>query len=532
MPPLKPPPSPDGPRVKLTLGRCLFAGMFDCPCVAGSIVASLRDLCPDSQCADCGHTVSLHQEFDEPPPTTRRALPYTKLERGDLLLFSTTPEHSFEYKTDPMSSPVRPPQQQLLSVAAGSSNNHELPRQPESFHTERSHRDGLRQSLDRFVGHTERGSNRTGDLLQTISDPLPLAPGLQPEPDEFSHETAANNDHPYICPRTETVSIIAGIVHTRGAVLIWGLPGSGKSTLGQLLFEYLREQETKTVFIKDWQVTKNGKPEESLAEFCQPNYPGTSSEDVINGKFVFIIGEAHKCLQKLKRLIKNAITNSDKGPKFCLLSDQGQFADKNSVFEMLPEISYLSTHGACADNVGIFFSRPEFEDVVSEITSKSLGYKLSQEAANHVFTLTAGHPAIVRSILCYIDMHHAGALLTPRRRLKRLVSLEGVVAVLHDDCRLFQYLGDKVYPGTFARQNNIAIKVFQKLLAAPQGRITWKDEYRTTGKCFENGLVCHEVDLDGADIFKFPSPLHERWARWYHMIQPQVYEGELTPVFG
>jgi energy-coupling factor transporter ATP-binding protein EcfA2 len=262
----------------------------------------------------------------------------------------------------------------------------------------------LHQSLDSFVGHIERGLNRTDDLPQPVSDPLPLSLGLQHKPDDFSlHKTAAIDNSPYICPRTETVSTIAGIVHTRGAVLIWGLPGSGKSTLGQLLFQHLCEKEIKTVFIKDWQATKIGKPEESLAEFCQPSYPGTSSEDVVNGEFVFIIREADKSLQKLKRLIKNAITNSDdKGPKFCLLSDQGRFADKNSVFEMLPEISYLATHGACAENVGIFFSRAEFDEVVSETTSKSLGYRLSQEAANHLFKLTAVHPAIVRAWSCSI----------------------------------------------------------------------------------------------------------------------------------
>lgn len=200
------------------------------------------------------------------------------------------------------------------------------------------------------------------------------------------------------------MSTIAGIVQTRGAVLIWGLPGSGKSTLGQLLFEYLTEQNTKTVFIKDWPGNKTAKLEEQLAEFCQPSYPGTSAEDVINSDFVFIIDEADKPLQKLKRLIKNAITKPEKGPRFCLLNDQGRLADKNSVFEILPEISYLATHGACAEIVGIFFTQSEFEDVVSRTTSKNLGFRLSKEAANHIFSLTAGHPSIVCSILCYIDM--------------------------------------------------------------------------------------------------------------------------------
>lgn len=131
-----PRPTPNGPRVRLTLGKCLFTGMFDCPCTAGSIVAKLGELNPESQCADCGHAVALHQEIDE-PPSMLRALPYLKPERGDLLTFSTPPEHSFEYKTDPSSSPIRP-QLQQHPVVERAANNYQSPR--ESFPREDTER--------------------------------------------------------------------------------------------------------------------------------------------------------------------------------------------------------------------------------------------------------------------------------------------------------------------------------------------------------------------------------------------------------
>jgi hypothetical protein len=393
--------APDGPRVRLSFGQCLFTGMFECPCTTGSVVANLKDLGPNSHCGNCGHSVSLHQEIDESPSGTPQpllTLPWTKPETGDLLLFTTPPEPSISCKTDPASSPVIRLQQHRSVTGEEAFTSHQLPRNISLG--QKLHRTGVDRYRDSFVGNTGGGSNpQTGTRgyspFETALDPLPLVHGLQLDE---SHDIA-----PYICPRTETVSTIAGIVKTRGAVLIWGLPGSGKSTLGQLVFEHLSKQDTKAVFINDCLATKNGKLEESLAEFCQPSYPGTSSEDVLNGNFVFIIDEAHKSLQKLKRLIKIAI-NTGKGPKFCMLSDQGVCADRNSVFEMLPEISYLATHGACADNVGIFYSHSEFEQVVSSTTAKKLGYRLNEEAANHVFSLTAGHPLIVGSILRYIDM--------------------------------------------------------------------------------------------------------------------------------
>lgn len=264
-------------------------------------------------------------------------------------------------------------------------------------HTSRRSLDAsILERFDRELHHENRN-----DGYQTASDPLPMAHGLNPaELNETFQETDMS---PYICPRKETVSAIAGIMNESGAVLIWGLPGSGKSTLGQLLFEHLNEQGTKTVFINDWPATKNGKVEECLAEFCQSTYPDTTTEDALSGDFVFIIDGAQKCLQKLKRVIKIAIS-SKKGPKFCLLSDQGPIADRNSVFEILPEISHLATHGACAENVGLFYTQSEFEDVVSRTTSKNLGYRLSKEATNHIFCMTAGNPLIVSSILDYIDM--------------------------------------------------------------------------------------------------------------------------------
>jgi hypothetical protein len=68
-----------------------------------------------------------------------------------------------------------------------------------------------------------------------------------------------------------------------------------------------------------------------------------------------------------------------------------------------------------------------------------------------------------------------------------------------------------MYPGQFARENAIAIGVFKKLLSAPEGKIFWNSKYKTIGKCFVNGLICHEIDENDIDVFKFPSPLHARY---------------------
>ncbi|KAH8694041.1 hypothetical protein BGW36DRAFT_384234 [Talaromyces proteolyticus] len=491
----------NGPRVQLTLGPCLFNGMFECPCKAGSIIDTLPSLGLESHCAVCGHAVSLHRELESRSPEM-----FFKTEMEDTL--RPTLEGSASSYTEPTTS-----QNEMQLTRSRSLIDCPSSRNPLASSTHR------KRSLQEVLEESRR----------PYDEPARPDKRLRSSQTEIA-ATESTVEDAYVCPRQDTVSTLAKLLEDNGAILIWGMPGSGKSTLGRLLTEHFTRQNKKAVFISDWPLEKPSKLEEILTDFLHTDFPEMSLDD----DCVFVIDEAQKTLQKSKRywniLIKNEIAKPN-GSKFCILSGQGQLAGINSVFKDLPEISHLTSHGGCKENVGIFYTQSEFQDVASRLTSKNFSYRLSEDALSCVFSLTAGHPVTAKEILSYIEQFHSSSS-TPRRRLKRLVSTESTLEILKDDARLFGYLGDKVYPGAFARKSNIAIKVFQRLLFAPDVKITWNSEFNTIGKCFENGIICHEIDENNKDVFNFPSPLHQRWARWYHEIEDPVYRGELTPELG
>lgn len=88
------------------------------------------------------------------------------------------------------------------------------------------------------------------------------------------------------------------------------------------------------------------------------------------------------------------------------------------------------------------------------------------------------------------------------------------MAVMHNENRLFTYLGENVYPGTYARENKSVVRVFKKLLDSPEGKIGWDSASKAViEKCFLYGLLSHEIDAEEPDndVFRFPSPLHARY---------------------
>ncbi|OKL57847.1 hypothetical protein UA08_07302 [Talaromyces atroroseus] len=369
----------------------------------------------------------------------------------------------------------------------------------------------------------ERGSSHDTTLLGPSSTSIPEYAQVQPHPT-------------VICERQQTVSEILLILDKYRSVFIWGMPRSGKTTLAFLLYEHLSRKNEKVVFIESWPDIRK-KPEEILFEHARVKYPDISGEEISTQDFIFLVDEAQETLTKQKStwnaLIKNLINlnNNSKGPRLCLFSSQGMFAEYNNVFATMPEISYLKTHGNGNGGASLFFTASEFETFLTQC-----GSILSKEAAEHVFWLTAGHPLLTQLILEYVDMNYNRTVATlrnlnsfpPTTTVSPLSQAETLV-ILNNDDQLFTYLGDHMYPGHFARENTIAIGVFKKLLSAPEGKILWNSKYKTIGKCFVNGLICHEIDANDIDIFRFPSPLHARWAQWFHRIEPGVYAGELTP---
>lgn len=320
------------PRVRLTLGACRFAGIFDCPCPEGSAYESIKDVKHDLPCERCGHALSLHRDhqlLDDPLASTSQPQLKTEIQPSNMQL--TSPESELNLET---TAPA------LLLV------------------------------------HREPGNTTQAQSLQ-----------------ENSLQT---------CQRRRTVLQIIRMLDCE-SVLIWGMSGSGKTTLAYLLLDSLIKKGQKVVFVAAWpEGAAKKKPEEVLLEQARTGFPSISNSDLLTEDIIFIIDEAQETL-KQERAWNSVINRSAGGPRFCFFSSQGMFAESNSKFATMPEISYLITHGNGDGYLSLFFTRPEFEDFL-QLNYARFGYLLSEEAAHRIFGLTAGHPSLTGLILDYVKI--------------------------------------------------------------------------------------------------------------------------------
>lgn len=100
------------------------------------------------------------------------------------------------------------------------------------------------------------------------------------------------------------------------------------------------------------------------------------------------------------------------------------------------------------------------------------------------------------------------------------LSRPDVMAIMHNEDQLFNYLGVNVYPGELARLSKPVVQIFKKLLDSPEEKIGWSAAPKTTiEKCYSSGLIILEIDESIQGIaendprrhfFRFPSPLHAK----------------------
>lgn len=225
-----------------------------------------------------------------------------------------------------------------------------------------------------------------------------------------------------LCHRESTVRKIAQKLMEGESVLIWGMKGTGKTTLANFLHEVLISENWKVILIPSMRDATKKKVEEILVERARDRFPGSTNDELPVKDLIFIIDEAQESLKTSRlrsawnNLIKASQT-SDAGPTFCILSDRGIVPERDSVFAELFEISHLPTHASGDGQLSLFFTIADFEEYFQR-NRALFGYELDREAACHVYWLTAGHPTILKLIMHYIKLVSYVQLLL---RIKHLI---------------------------------------------------------------------------------------------------------------
>lgn len=152
---------------------------------------------------------------------------------------------------------------------------------------------------------------------------------------------------PHICPRYETVDILANTLKRYAVVHVRGTPATGKSRLAQLLQAHF-EQDYRVVFIEGW--TGGRRPAAILVGEChEEGYKDVSAKNLMSSRnydLLFIIDEAHATYADSRlwyTLIKDRIGVSY-GPLFCLFSSYGSpsTGSPNYPFAVTPPVLYPS----------------------------------------------------------------------------------------------------------------------------------------------------------------------------------------------
>lgn len=209
---------------------------------------------------------------------------------------------------------------------------------------------------------------------------------------------------------------ICRMLHESGAVHVRGTPATGKTTLAQLIAVWLTTRHFTVLYMDDWQVDANART--LLVKRChEAGYKRVQEWNFlspVNDNLVFIIDEAQATYENSHlwyAIIKSRIGQS-MGPRFCLFSSYGSPTTGSPQYPPRitpPILSYrhrVSLTSSANENkykVSLFYNRSEFEDAVTRFCQLStVEYALDRELRDYLFSLTSGHPGMVRSTLEFI----------------------------------------------------------------------------------------------------------------------------------
>jgi len=224
------------------------------------------------------------------------------------------------------------------------------------------------------------------------------------------------------CPREATVAALWDQLKKHQVVHVRGTPTSGKSTLAQLLKDYVKRTSPNTqVYAFSWLqpevLEKKGISSSLYYQLLnfQTGRP-IDTDDWLNMRnMLLIIDEAQVSYQYdnlWTDFIKRIASDGDEGRRVILFSSYGSPAQIPLVHGPVESPSMeLSANQrvsirSLSDNnqkISLYFTRLEFDDVVARACKRSGEYvqpfHLSPESLDYIWEFSNGHPAGTRLVL-------------------------------------------------------------------------------------------------------------------------------------
>jgi hypothetical protein len=216
------------------------------------------------------------------------------------------------------------------------------------------------------------------------------------------------------------VSKLAEIVDSQAIIHVCGTPASGKSILSLLLRDYFRWQGRTVFWLGAWdqklQDFGDEDPWVNFARSIRYNYPMLDKEqNIFADNNVIILDEAQDTYRDsaLWNIIIKDIVGHIRQIKICLFCSYGSpstglsyNADSHRAlvtFSLGQRVSLLPSSEDGAPQIGLFYTKIEFEEVLTKLCTNELGnYSINPQARNYIFDLTNGHPGAVVSIAYFL----------------------------------------------------------------------------------------------------------------------------------
>ncbi|EYE94524.1 crinkler effector domain-containing protein [Aspergillus ruber CBS 135680] len=328
-----------------------------------------------------------------------------------------------------------------------------------------------------------------------------------------------------ICPRERTVSKLATILDEVNIVHVRGTPASGKTCLSELLRDYYLKEGRKVSLIKKWETLHYKNPWSSLIELVEKWNEGLEDLSwVLTSNTVVLVDEAQvtyndtalwntiikerrslTCLYNFRLCLFCSYGSPRTGP------DQTFFTPVTLFDEQ--RISLTPQNQSHSPNIGLFYDKEEFKDVVSRLLTYKYSerFTFDEDAQDYIFALTNGHPGAVESIVNVLFQVYRHDI---KHRHIRTLTEDHVIWFLEDTATVFQKLSKESVDRSFPVIERCTSGISNILNTITEdGNIPFDLNDADIRFCYQNGWI-HRVALDGENIAVLPSRLHEKYIEY------------------